>query len=189
MDRVLTDQRVDNQLFGHPRDQEAVLFEQVFHRSHQRVAEGRFEAAPGFQRERQNRSFEIRLFSEHFCNLGAVDPFHQYPPGPPLRFDDLPDLGDHANFIDRVRFWLIVPDVFLCDKENPPVGAHHGIEREDRLFPPYIKMQHHLRIEHQPTQHQHRHFDRLGLFRFYIVRVFHQLYFFVQFAHFSPSIL
>ena len=77
MDRVLTDQRVDNQLFGHPRDQEAVLFEQVFHRSHQRVAEGGFEVAPGFQRERQNRSFEIRLFSEHFCNLGAVDPFHQ----------------------------------------------------------------------------------------------------------------
>ena len=190
MHRVLAHKRADDQLLGHPRREVAVFLEQVLDGAHERVAHRGLDAAGDAQRELRDHPLEEGRLGEHLDRLRAVHPLDEHPPGAPLGFDDLLDLRHHADFIEPVRLRLVVADVLLRDEEDFAVAAHHAVEREDGLFPAHVEMQHHLREEHQPAQHQHGHahrFLRFGHLRGLLLRG--QNFFIVKLAHIAASIL
>ena len=62
---------------------------------------------------------------------------------------------------DIVNIGVIHIHVALRDQKDPLIAEHRLLERSDGFLAADVKMQHHLRKNHQPAKRQHRQADRL----------------------------
>ena len=76
------------------------------------------------------------------------------------------DAGNGAHMINIINGRVIHIHIALRDQKNALVFLHGLIERRNGFLAPRIKMQNHMREDHQPAQRQHRQADRLRVFLF-----------------------
>ena len=68
-----------------------------------------------------------------FCARRALDQHLHRAVG---QLQELQDRSKRAHRVDRGRLGIVVARILLRGEQNLPVGAHHLVERVDRLFAP-----------------------------------------------------
>ena len=68
--------------------------------------------------------------------------------------------------VDVVDAGVIHVDIPLRDQEDALILHHGALKRGDGLLSAHVKVEHHMRKDHQPAQRQHRQGDRLRAFLF-----------------------
>ncbi|MCY1303947.1 hypothetical protein D9M70_536790 [compost metagenome] len=89
-------------------------------------------------------------------DLGARAAFDQHLDGAVGQLQQLQDIGDGADFIDRGRFRIVVGGVDLGGKHDLLVGAHDFLKRTDRLFAADEERHDHVREDHDVAERQNR---------------------------------
>ena len=157
--RVIALQNSFHNLFGHPRRKPQILIEQVLDGTYQCVAEGTVGNS-ACRRVRDHFAHRCLIFLKQVNQFTAVAAFHQHTQRFPLRTHNLAYLRHNAYLVQLIQRRILLILVHLRNQKNFSVGVHCHIQRTQRFFPAYIKMQQHMREQHQTAQGQHRHTHR-----------------------------
>ena len=160
VDGIVVDQHIGNDLLGHLGGEVTVFFKQLLHRPHQGVVHHRPDHPWPLKGHFLRQHLKVRVPGEDVHQPSPVQTVDQHPQGIILGFNDLADLRHHTYLIQIVGRRVVVTNVFLGHQEDPAVLGHHGIQREDRLFPPHIKVKDHIGEKHQTTKGKHGNFYR-----------------------------
>ena len=112
------------------------------------------------------RAHKIRLFLRHRAQNRAALALHEQADVAARQTKHLLDAGNGAHMINIINGRVIHIHIALRDQKNALVFLHGLIERRNGFLAPRIKMQNHMREDHQPAQRQHRQADRLRVFLF-----------------------
>ncbi len=88
---------------------------------------------------------------------GAVDAFDQHLDRAVRKLEQLQNRGHGADAVQILALRIVDVGLFLRDQENPLVGLHGQIERDDGFLPPDEQRDHHVRVHHHVAQRQHGH--------------------------------
>src|SRR5262249_29998595 len=90
---------------------------------------------------------------DHFRALSALD---QYLDDAIGELEQLQYACKRADFVDRLRWRIVVGRVLLGGEQDEGVGPHHLLEREDRLLASHEEGRDHVRKYDGVAQRQHR---------------------------------
>ena len=107
------------------------------------------------------RAHKEGLFLRHRAQNGAAFALHEQADIFARQSDYLLDAGNRTHMINIVNRGIIHIHIALRDQKNALILRHGLLKRRNRFFAAHIKMQHHMRKDHQPPQRQHRQADRL----------------------------
>ena len=67
-----------------------------------------------------------------------------------------------ADAVEVVRLRIVDIGLLLRDQHDPLVGAHGDVERLDGFLAPHEQRDHHVRVDDDVPQRQHRHVLEAG---------------------------
>ena len=162
--RILDFQNRLHGLSGNPAAHLTIFLKIMVRRAQQRV---RFDGNRRSLFEHFiQRAHKVRLFLRHRAQNRAAFALHEQANVSARQTKHLLDAGNGAHMINIINGRVIHIHIALRDQKNALVFLHGLIERRNGFLAPRIKMQNHMREDHQPAQRQHRQADRLRVFLF-----------------------
>ncbi len=90
-------------------------------------------------------------------DAGPIHALDQHLDGAVRQLQELQDGRNGAHPVQILALRIVDVGLFLRDQEDALVRLHGKIERDDRFFPADEQRDHHVRIDHDVAQRQHRH--------------------------------